>query len=67
MFAETGNAVNPGVAMASLPPADARPQAQVSAPSCAVGFVRQEPAVQLRYRVFPPQKFCYQAGLVTQA
>ena len=66
VLAEAGNTVNPGVAMASLLPADARLQAHLFAPSSAVGFVRQNQAVQLRYQAFPYQKFGHQAGSVTQ-
>lgn len=66
VLAEAGATVNPGVAMASLLPADARLQAHLFAPSSAVGFVRQNQAVQLRYQAFPYQKFGHQTGSVTQ-
>ena len=52
--------------MASLLPADARLQAHLFAPSSAVGFVRQNQPVQLRYQAFPYQKFGHQAGVVAQ-
>lgn len=66
VLAEAGNTVNPGVAMASLLPADSRLQAHLFAPSSAVGFVRQNQTVQLRYQAFPYQKFGHHAGRVTQ-
>src|SRR5213075_923260 len=64
--ADTGQTVTPGVALASLLPADARLQAHLFAPSSAVGFVRADQVVQLRYQAFPYQKFGQQAGAVTQ-
>ena len=66
VLADTGQAVTPGVALASLLPADARLQAHLFAPSSAVGFVRAHQAVQLRYQAFPYQKFGHQAGEVIQ-
>ncbi len=66
VLAEVGQTVNPGVAMASLLPADAKLQAHLFAPSSAVGFVRQNQAVQLRYQAFPYQKFGHQSGMVAQ-
>jgi len=66
VLAEVGQTVNPGVAMASLLPADAKLQAHLFAPSSAVGFVRQNQAVQLRYQAFPYQKFGHQSGVVAQ-
>ena len=66
VLAEAGNTVIPGVAMASLLPPDSRLQAHLFAPSSAVGFVRQNQLVQLRYQAFPYQKFGHQAGSVAQ-
>ncbi len=66
VLAQVGQTVNPGVAMASLLPADAKLQAHLFAPSSAVGFVRQNQAVQLRYQAFPYQKFGHQSGMVAQ-
>jgi membrane fusion protein len=54
------------VALASLLPADAKLQAHLFAPSSAVGFVRANQVVQLRYQAFPYQKFGHQAGEVAQ-
>jgi membrane fusion protein len=61
-----GQAVNASVALASLLPADARLQAHLFAPSSAVGFVKPEQAVLLRYQAFPYQKFGLQGGQVAQ-
>jgi len=66
VLAGNGHSVSPGSALASLLPADARLQAQLFAPSSAVGFVRPEQQVQLRYQAFPYQKFGHHAGQVMQ-
>jgi membrane fusion protein len=64
VLAQAGQTVTPSVAMASLLPANARLQAQLFAPSSAVGFVRPKQPVQLRYQAFPYQKFGHQTGVV---
>ncbi len=66
VLAAPGQTVNPSVALASLLPAGAKLQAQLFAPSSAVGFVRAKQSVQLRYQAFPYQKFGHQAGEVIQ-
>ena len=66
VLAVAGQTVTPGVALASLLPAGAKLQAQLFAPSSAVGFVRPEQKVQLRYAAFPYQKFGHQTGAVLQ-
>ena len=66
VLAAPGQTVTPAVALASLLPADAKLQAQLFAPSSAVGFVRANQQVQLRYQAFPYQKFGHQAGEVVQ-
>ncbi len=66
VVAERGQPATPGVALASLVPADARLQAHLYAPSSAVGFVRADQPVQLRYQAYPYQKFGHQAGQVLQ-
>ncbi len=66
VLAAPGQTVTPAVALASLLPADARLQAQLFAPSSAVGFVRANQHVQLRYQAFPYQKFGHQSGEVVQ-
>lgn len=64
--AQVGQSVVPAVAMASLVPAEARLQAQLYAPSSAVGFIRRDQAVRLRYQAFPYQKFGHHEGQVVQ-
>ncbi len=66
VLAQPGQSVTPASALASLLPADARLQAQLFAPSSAVGFLRSEQKVLLRYQAFPYQKFGHQSGRVTQ-
>jgi len=66
VVAQPGQAVNGAVALASLLPSDARLQAHLFAPSSAVGFVRPDQPVLLRYQAFPYQKFGLQGGQVTQ-
>jgi membrane fusion protein len=57
MLAEPGQSVSPSSALASLVPEGASLQAQLYAPSSAVGFVRPGQPVQLRFEAFPFQKF----------
>lgn len=66
VVAERGQPATPDVALASLLPADTRLQAHLFAPSSAVGFVRAEQAVQMRYQAYPYQKFGLQGGQVLQ-
>ncbi len=66
LIAQPGQTVTPGVALASLVPADARLQAHLFAPSSAVGFLRAEQPVLLRYDAFPYQKFGSQPGRIEQ-
>ncbi|MBX3620990.1 MAG: HlyD family efflux transporter periplasmic adaptor subunit [Rhizobacter sp.] len=66
VVAEQGQPVSPASALASLVPADARLEAHLYAPSSAVGFVRPDQTVQLRYEAYPYQKFGHQSGHVLQ-
>ncbi|WP_161974570.1 HlyD family secretion protein [Piscinibacter terrae] len=66
VLANVGTSVTPATALASLLPSEARLQAKLFAPSSAVGFVRPDQAVQLRYQAFPYQKFGHHAGQVVQ-
>ena len=66
LTAEPGQSVGPGAALASLVPAPSRLQAQLYAPSSAVGFVRPDQPVLLRYQAYPYQKFGHQLGHVLQ-
>ncbi len=66
VYAEPGQSVSAQAALASLVPQGARLQAQLYAPSSAVGFVRADQAVRLRFEAFPYQKFGHQPGHVVQ-
>jgi membrane fusion protein len=64
LIANPGQTVTTSIALASLVPAQARLQAHLYAPSNAVGFLRAEQPVLLRYDAFPHQKFGAQAGRI---
>jgi membrane fusion protein len=64
--AEPGQSVTAGAVLASVLPAQAQMLAQLYAPSSAVGFVRPQQVVNLRYQAFPYQKFGSQSGRVLQ-
>ncbi len=66
VLAAAGDSVTPSAALASLLPEGAKMQAQLFAPSSAVGFLRPAQAVQLRYQAFPYQKFGHHPGQVLQ-
>jgi membrane fusion protein len=66
VLAEAGHSVNAASALASLLPAGATLQAQLFAPSSAVGFVRPAQPVLLRYQSFPYQKFGHHSGRVVE-
>ena len=66
VLVEKGHSVTAASTLASLLPAEARLQAQLFAPSSAVGFVRPDQQVQLRYQAFPYQKFGHHVGQVLQ-
>jgi len=66
VVAQPGHSVDEKVALASLLPADAKLQAHLFAPSSAVGFVKADQTVLLRYQAFPYQKFGLQAGQIAQ-
>jgi ATP-binding cassette, subfamily B, bacterial CvaB/MchF/RaxB len=66
VLAETGQSVSPAAALATLVPEGAVLQAQLYAPSSAVGFVQLGQAVRLRFEAFPYQKFGQQPAHVLQ-
>jgi len=66
VLADVGHSVGPTAALASLLPANARLEAQLYAPSSAVGFLQPDQTVLLRYQAFPYQKFGHQPGRVAQ-
>lgn len=65
LLAEPGQSVTPASALAVLVPEGAALQAQLYAPSSAVGFVQPGQTVRLRFEAFPYQKFGQEAGRVT--
>lgn len=66
VLAEPGQSVSPASAMASLIPSGAQLQAQLYAPSGAVGFLKANQEVRLRFEAFPYQKYGHQNGHVVQ-
>ena len=66
VLSDVGQTVAANASVVSLLPQGAKLQAQLFAPSSAVGFLRPDQAVQLRYQAFPYQKFGHHAGQVVQ-
>jgi membrane fusion protein len=66
LLAEPGQNVSPASALASLLPAGAILQAHLYAPSSAMGFVRADQTVRLRFEAFPYQKYGHRPGHVVQ-
>ena len=66
VLASPGQTVTPASALASLVPAGSTLQAHLYAPSSAVGFLRVEQPVLLRYQAFAYQKFGHQRGRIEQ-
>ena len=66
VIAHPGQVVGVGSALLTIVPADATMQAELLAPSSAIGFVRPGDQVLLRYAAFPYQKFGQHAGEVTE-
>jgi membrane fusion protein len=64
VLAQQGDRVAAEALLVNVLPADTRLQAQLFAPSSAVGFLRPQQEVQLRYQAFPYQKFGHHAGQV---
>lgn len=64
--ASVGQAVMPGASLLTLTPAGARLQADLYAPSSALGFVQADQRVQVRLAAFPYQKFGLQPGRVVR-
>jgi membrane fusion protein len=63
---EPGQSVASQSVLASLVPSGAALQAHLFAPSSAMGFVRADQTVLLRYDAYPYQKFGHQVGHVMQ-
>ena len=66
VLASPGQTVTAASALASLVPAGSALQAHLYAPSSAVGFLRAEQPVLLRYHAFAYQKFGQQHGRIEQ-
>ncbi|HEU4459494.1 MAG TPA: HlyD family efflux transporter periplasmic adaptor subunit [Methylibium sp.] len=66
VLVDPGQAVTATTTLATLLPAGAQLQAHLYAPSSALGFVRPDQPVSLRYQAFPYQKFGHQTGHVLQ-
>ena len=66
VLASPGQTVTAATALASLVPAGSALQAHLYAPSSAVGFLRAEQSVLLRYHAFAYQKFGHQQGRIEQ-
>lgn len=66
LLADPGQAVTPAAALATLVPEGAVLQAQLYAPSSAVGFVQAGQAVRLRFEPFAYQKYGHHSGQVLQ-
>jgi membrane fusion protein len=66
VLASPGQTVTTSSALASLVPAGSALQAHLYAPSSAVGFLRAQQPVLLRYHAFAYQKFGHQQGRIEQ-
>ncbi|TCW81151.1 anibiotic ABC transporter [Burkholderia sp. SRS-46] len=66
LLAKPGQIVNAGQSAVSLLPQGAQLEAQLMVPSRAIGFVRPNARVVLRYEAYPFQKFGQQLGRVTE-
>lgn len=66
VLAEPGQSVSPASALATVVPEGAVLQAQLYAPSSAIGFVQPGQPVRLRFEAFPYQKFGQQPARVVQ-
>lgn len=65
VVARPGETVTEGTPMATILPTDAQLQAQLGAPSSAIGFIEVGQPVMLRYEAFPYQKFGQYPGRVS--
>jgi membrane fusion protein len=62
--AEVGQSVDPVRPVLSIVPSDSVLQAQLYAPSKAIGFIKPGAQVLLRYQAYPYQKFGHAKGVV---
>ena len=66
VLAEPGQSVAAPAALATLVPAGSMLQAQLFAPSRAIGFVEPGQAVRLRFEAFPYQRYGHREGRVVE-
>ncbi len=64
--ADPGQGVTANALLANVLPTNTKMQAQLYAPSSAVGFVHPQQTVMLRYQAYPYEKFGQQSGRVLQ-
>src|SRR5690606_8675474 len=64
VLAQTGQTVNADRPLLSLVPEDVDLQAELYAPSRAVGFISAGDPVRLRFDAYPYQKFGHHQGIV---
>ncbi|MGF6315425.1 membrane fusion protein [Pseudomonas frederiksbergensis] len=64
ILVEPGQTVDSSRAMMSIVPAGSRLQAELYAPSKAIGFIRTGDSVRIRYQAYPYQKFGQHPGTV---
>ncbi|WP_313388117.1 HlyD family secretion protein [Achromobacter aegrifaciens] len=64
VLAEVGHSVDNGFPLLSIVPADSPLQAELYAPSKAIGFIRPGDTVNIRYHAYPYQKFGLYRGSV---
>lgn len=65
VHAQQGQLVDGGKSLLSLVPSDSVLQAHLYAPSKAIGFIKTDDPVRLRYQAYPYQKFGHANGHVT--
>jgi membrane fusion protein len=61
-----GVTVQPGTALATIVPAQAKLEAHLYAASGAIGFIKPGEKVILRYRAFPSEKFGHYQSVISQ-
>jgi len=66
LMAEPGQAVSTGDTLLSIVPAGSEFEAELYAPSNAVGFLKVGQKVRLRYQAFPYQKFGQHGGVIRE-
>ena len=66
ILSRPGQTVASGARLLTILPANNRMQAELLAPSTAIGFLRLGQRVKLRYSAFPYQRFGEYAGTVTE-